>query len=146
MLDERRRSWCFKPRAAGASHGCHFVGCFRQEEVVGMTSHDRLLNRIRKQCLSKAGTTEELPFDDRTLVFKVGGKMFCLLDAFEFDGCGLKCDPEQILDLKASYEGLERGSQIKTCWVLVHPEPYGDVPLERFEDSLIKAMRLYGRA
>ena len=108
-----------------------------------MTSHDRLLNRIRKQCLSKAGTTEELPFDDRTLVFKVGGKMFCLLDAFEFDGCGLKCDPEQILDLKASYEGVGKGAYMNPKhWVLVHPEPYGDVPLERFEELLDQSYAL----
>jgi len=58
-----------------------------------MTPHDRLLERLRSHCLSKTGTTEELPFDDRTVVFKVGGKMFCLVDAFEFEGCGMKCPP-----------------------------------------------------
>ena len=40
-----------------------------------MTAHDRLLERLRAHCLSKPGTTEELPFDERTVVFKVGGKM-----------------------------------------------------------------------
>ena len=39
-----------------------------------MTPHDRLLERLRAHCLSKPGTTEELPFDERTVVFKVGGR------------------------------------------------------------------------
>jgi predicted DNA-binding protein (MmcQ/YjbR family) len=29
-------------------------------------------------CLSKKGVTEHFPFDEETLVFKVGGKMFAL--------------------------------------------------------------------
>lgn len=29
-------------------------------------------------CLSKKGVTEHFPFDEDTLVFKVGGKMFAL--------------------------------------------------------------------
>ena len=29
-------------------------------------------------CLSKKGVTEHFPFDEDTLVFKIGGKMFAL--------------------------------------------------------------------
>lgn len=34
---------------------------------------------IREYCLSKKGVTEGFPFDETTLVFKVGGKMFLLM-------------------------------------------------------------------
>lgn len=35
---------------------------------------------IREYCLEKKGVTEGFPFNETTLVFKVGGKMFLLLD------------------------------------------------------------------
>ena len=34
---------------------------------------------IRNYCLLKKGITESFPFDNETLVFKVGGKMFLLI-------------------------------------------------------------------
>ena len=34
---------------------------------------------IRNYCLNKKGVTEGFPFDETTLVFKVGGKMFLLM-------------------------------------------------------------------
>ena len=98
-----------------------------------MTADDRLLERIRAHCLSKPGTTEDMPFDDRTVVFKVGGKMFCLLDAFEFKGCGMKCDPERIPELRATYSGVTTGPYLNAKhWNSVHPEPFGDVSWTKF--------------
>ena len=79
-----------------------------------MTPNDRLLERLRAHCLSKPGTTEELPFDERTVVFKVGGKIFCLLDAFDFQGCGMKCDPERVPELRAQYEGVTTGPYLNS--------------------------------
>ena len=87
-----------------------------------MSQDERLLERLRQHCLGKPGTTEEMPFDDRTVVFKVGGKLFCLLDAFEFSGCGMKCDPERIPELRASYEGITTGPYLNAKhWNSVHP-------------------------
>ena len=87
-----------------------------------MSQDERLLERLRQHCLAKPGTSEEMPFDDRTVVFKVGGKVFCLLDAFEFSGCGMKCDPERIPELRASYEGITTGPYINAKhWNSVHP-------------------------
>ena len=81
-----------------------------------------MVTRLRAHCLAKPGTTEELPFDDRTLVFKVGGKMFCLLDAFEFEGCGMKCAPNRISELRAQFEGVTTGPYLNPKhWNSVHP-------------------------
>ena len=37
------------------------------------------LEAYYEYCLSKKGVTEHFPFDEETLVFKVGGKMFALM-------------------------------------------------------------------
>jgi predicted DNA-binding protein (MmcQ/YjbR family) len=42
--------------------------------------------------MAKKGVTEEFPFDNNTLVYKVMGKMFALTDVEEFEGINLKCD------------------------------------------------------
>ena len=59
---------------------------------------------VRRLCLSKEGATEDFPFGDHTLVFKVGGKMFalCSLDDTPFR-LNLKCDPERALELREEF-------------------------------------------
>lgn len=54
--------------------------------------------------------TEEFPFDETTLVFKVGGKMFALtgLANTEFK-VNLKCDPDRSVELRESYESIAPG-------------------------------------
>ncbi|HNR68614.1 MAG TPA: MmcQ/YjbR family DNA-binding protein [bacterium] len=59
---------------------------------------------LREYCLAKAGVTEEFPFDDTTLVFKVMGKIFLLLrlDAVPLQ-CNLKCSPLRALQLREEF-------------------------------------------
>ena len=72
-------------------------------------------------CLAKKGVTEHFPFDEDTLVFKVGGKMFALssLKGWEDNtpSINLKCDPEKALELRAEYEGVNPGYHMsKVHW------------------------------
>jgi predicted DNA-binding protein (MmcQ/YjbR family) len=67
----------------------------------------------RNYCLEKPGVTEEFPFDNRTLVFKVCGKMFSLLDIESFDSVNLKCDPEKAIQLREHYPGVLAGYHMK---------------------------------
>lgn len=64
-------------------------------------------------CLGKKGVTEHFPFDEDTLVFKVGGKMFALSSLSEWEkgtpSVNLKCDPEYAEELRADYEGVQPG-------------------------------------
>ena len=60
-------------------------------------------------CLSKVGVEEGFTFDISTLVFKVGGKIFALLDIEEFVSVNLKCDPEYAIELRERYEGILPG-------------------------------------
>ena len=59
---------------------------------------------FRAYCLSKKGTTEDLPFDDVTLTFKVMGKIFAItgLDSDDFR-VNLKCDPERAIELRETH-------------------------------------------
>jgi len=61
------------------------------------------LDHFREYCLSFKGTTEELPFDENTLVFKVLGKMFALCNMMSFKFCNLKSDPEKAISLREQY-------------------------------------------
>ena len=59
------------------------------------------VEEVRDYCLSKEGVTESFPFNDTALVFKVGGKMFALLDLSEDkNGISLKCDPNYAVELR----------------------------------------------
>lgn len=63
---------------------------------------------IRDYCLGLRNTTEELPFDDVSLVFKVENKMFLLiaLDAPD-PNIAVKCDPEKAELLRDRYSAVE---------------------------------------
>jgi predicted DNA-binding protein (MmcQ/YjbR family) len=71
------------------------------------------IEEFRDYCLSKKGVTEQFPFDNVTLVFKVMGKIFALtgLDAWEQgeQKINLKCDPDAAEELRAAYEGIIAG-------------------------------------
>ncbi|MBK7130909.1 MAG: MmcQ/YjbR family DNA-binding protein [Crocinitomicaceae bacterium] len=76
-------------------------------------------------CLSKKGVTEDFPFDENTLVFKVAGKMFALTDANEFASINLKCDPEKAIDLREKFTAVQPGYHMnKKHWntVTIHDD------------------------
>lgn len=61
---------------------------------------------FREYCLSLPCVEECTPFDETTLVFKVGGKMFAYTDMVEFQWVALKCDPEEAVRLREEHDGL----------------------------------------
>ncbi|MGO4904756.1 MmcQ/YjbR family DNA-binding protein [Flavobacterium sp. W20_MBD1_R3] len=71
------------------------------------------LETYYEYCLSKKGVTEHFPFDDDTLVFKVGGKMFALSSLQQWEkgepAVNLKCDPERAVELRADYQEIQPG-------------------------------------
>ena len=67
------------------------------------------IESFRAYCLAKDGVTEELPFDNQTLVFKVMGKMFALTDVDLFESINLKCDPEEAALLRERYDAVVPG-------------------------------------
>ena len=55
---------------------------------------------FRDLCLSFKGASEGFPFDNVTLVFKVGGKIFALTNIDSFESLNLKCDPTYAEELR----------------------------------------------
>ena len=65
---------------------------------------------IRDFCLNKKQVEESFPFDNDTLVFKVGGKIFLLLSInskpIQFNA---KCDPDKAIELREKYSFIIPG-------------------------------------
>lgn len=96
------------------------------------------LETFYEYCLSKKAVTEHFPFDEDTLVFKVGGKMFALSSLQQWEkqepSVNLKCDPERALELRANYDAINEGYHMsKIHWNTVAINQ--DVP-----DAMLKAL------
>ena len=65
------------------------------------------IETIRDYCIRKKGTTEEFPFDNVTLVFKVMGKMYACIGLDNPEWLSLKCAPEYALELREHHSGIE---------------------------------------
>jgi predicted DNA-binding protein (MmcQ/YjbR family) len=82
---------------------------------------------FREYCLTKPGTTEDTPFDENTLCFKVGGKIFAIIDIELFESVNLKCDPERAVELREQFDGIIPGYHMnKKHWNTVSFD--GSVP------------------
>jgi len=87
------------------------------------------LESVRDHCLSKQGqVTEEFPFDEETLVFKIFGKMFLLTNVSEIPlSMNLKCNPERAIELRERYSAVTPGYHMnKKFWNTVRPD--GSIP------------------
>lgn len=67
------------------------------------------VEEIRNYCISKKAVTESFPFDNETLVFKVAGKIFALLNLNGDLSINLKCDPEKAIELREQYTNVIPG-------------------------------------
>lgn len=90
------------------------------------------IEELREYCLSLKGVTEDFPFDENTLVFKVAGKMFCLTDLVDDFSVNLKNKPEKNVELREKYNAVKPGYHMnKKHWNTVEID--GSVP-----DKMIK--------
>jgi predicted DNA-binding protein (MmcQ/YjbR family) len=64
---------------------------------------------LRQYCISKKNVTEEFPFDEETLVFKVSGKIFMLMNIKPPISISLKCEPEKAMELRERYDSIKPG-------------------------------------
>jgi len=96
---------------------------------------------IRQLCLSLPGTTEEFPFDEHVLAFKVLGKIFLLTDIREFSSVNLKCEPERAIELRERHEAVKPGYHMnKKHWNTV--EIPGDYSKQDLREWIENSYRL----
>lgn len=68
------------------------------------------IEEVRDYCLSLPQVTEDFPFDETTLVFRIAGKIFAMVDLENTEWFVLKCEPEYALDLR------EKHPEISGAW------------------------------
>jgi len=67
------------------------------------------LQSLIDYCSQKPKAKQEFPFDDTTLVFKVGSKMFALISLNNPHQINLKCDPLLVPELRKKYPAVIPG-------------------------------------
>lgn len=68
------------------------------------------IEELREYCLSRKKVTESFPFNETTLVFKVAGKMFLLVDIESKPvSFNVKCDPDKAVMLREKYSCVQPG-------------------------------------
>ncbi|TYB79090.1 MmcQ/YjbR family DNA-binding protein [Bizionia myxarmorum] len=85
------------------------------------------MEELRSYCLSKHSVTENFPFDEDTLVFKVLDKIFALVPLGKWE-CGeasinLKADPDYAIELREQHSSIRAGFHMnKKHWntVFIH--------------------------
>ncbi|MBW2962563.1 MmcQ/YjbR family DNA-binding protein [Mesonia aestuariivivens] len=95
---------------------------------------------LREYFLNFKGATEDFPFNEDTLVFKVMGKMFGLVSLEKWElgepAINVKCDPEKALELREKYpEEIYAGYHMnKKHWntVIVNGSQLNDQQLKHF--------------
>ena len=95
---------------------------------------------FRDYCLSLPGVTEATPFEKFSrgkftiLVFYVSGHMFCYFNIDDFRFITIKCDPDQMTELKERYQAIgEPFNGDKRYWISV--EVNSDV-----DDNTLKSL------
>ena len=87
----------------------------------------------RIYCLSKASATEDFPFDETTLAFRVENKIFAITDLENTEWFCVKCDADRAIELRDRY------STIKPAWHM-NKRYWNMMDIERMSDSLVKEL------
>lgn len=97
------------------------------------------IETLRQYCLSKKAVTEDMPFGEGTLVFRVlgkEGKIFALMSLDEIEcRINLKCHPEYAVELREKYpDSIIPGYHMnKVHWNTVYCE-------RGLEDAFIRSL------
>lgn len=67
------------------------------------------VEELRIFCLSLPFTSEDMPFDEDVLAFRVHGKIFALTSISKNDSVNLKCDPEKAIQLREEFNAVQPG-------------------------------------
>ncbi len=99
---------------------------------------------FRDYCLSLPLTEETTPFDETTLVYKIGGRMYACADMEAFEWVAVKCDPDEAIALREQYEEVGPAFHFnKVHWNGIRTD--GDLPdafiREQIRNSYLLVLR-----
>ena len=79
------------------------------------------IEKFREYCLSLPQVTEDFPFDDDLLTFRVCNKIFACIAMSNPELAVMKCDPERALELRDQYSAIEGAFHWnKKFWNQIH--------------------------
>lgn len=104
------------------------------------------IETLREYCLSKKAVTEDFPFGETTLVFRVKEKIFLLVsldaDPLQFNA---KCNPEKAIELREEYEAIQPGYHMnKKHWNTVVID--GSIPSKLIKEMIDDSYKLIVQA
>lgn len=79
------------------------------------------IEEIREYCLSLPHVTEDSPFGLDSVVYRIGGKIFCLIElSGHWQFYNLKCDPDYSIELRDSFDCICPGFHMnKRHWISI---------------------------
>lgn len=90
------------------------------------------IEELREYCLSLPQATEDFPFDEYTLAFRIEHKIFAMIDLENTQWFVLKCEPDYALDLREIHPEISGAWHMnKKHWNQINL--YGALP-----DELVK--------
>ena len=88
---------------------------------------------VRLYCLSKPSATEDFPFDETTLAFRVENKIFAIVDLENTEWLCVKCNADRAIELRDKYP------TIKPAWHM-NKKYWNMMDIERMADQLVKEL------
>ena len=78
------------------------------------------IESVREYCLSLPHATEDFPFDETTLAFRIGGRIFAMIDLERTEWFVLKCNPDMAIELREKYAEIAPAWHMnKRHWISV---------------------------
>lgn len=101
------------------------------------------VEEITDYCLSLPNVTSDFPFDDTTMVFRVGQKIFALVSLDSHPPrINLKCDPDKAIELREQYEGVQPGYHMnKKHWNTVYCDDF-NLPQKVIKELILHSFDL----
>lgn len=93
------------------------------------------IETVREYCLSFPQTTEDFPFDETTLAFRIANKIFAMIDLGNTEWFVLKCDPDYAIELRDKYYEIKGAWHMnKKYWNQLNL--YGGLPDKLIQDLI----------
>lgn len=87
----------------------------------------------RIYCLSKQNATEDFPFDETTLAFRVENRIFAIVDLENVEWFCVKCDADYAVELREQYP------QILPAWHM-NKRYWNQLDIARLDDTLVYSL------
>ena len=84
----------------------------------------------RIYCLSKMNATEDFPFDETTLAFRVENKIFAIVDLVNTKWFCVKCNADYAIELRDRYQ------QIQPAWHM-NKRYWNQLDIMALDDTLV---------